>query len=121
MGEVISENNAPSINCNILITEEDDLCVAHCLELDLVATGDTPDQARRDCVALICTQIEYAFAHDNLEHLFHPAPSEVWAKFFACKAQVEERFPIEKRLSEPAEQSFLPPWLIAKTCHACHA
>ena len=111
-----------SIAANILLKEEDGMFVAHCLELDIVAVGNSAEDARRECVALICAQIEYSFAHDNLDHLYRPAPAEVWAEFFACKAQEEKRYKIEKRLTEdtPAK-AILPPWLIAKTCKACHA
>ncbi|MFH1075849.1 MAG: hypothetical protein V1753_03265 [Pseudomonadota bacterium] len=120
MGELLRETNDISINANILTKKEDGLFVAHCLEFDIVATGDTAEQAQRECVALICAQIEYAFIHDNLDNLYHSAPSEVWAEFFKCKAQVERRYKIEKRFDDSSEQSFIPPWLIAKTCQACH-
>ncbi len=121
MGEVIRKNSDISINANILTKEENGFFVAHCLEFDIVATADTVDHAQRECVALICAQIEYAFTHDNLDNLYHSAPAEVWAEFFTCKAQEEKRYKIEKRLDDASETSFLPPWLMAKTCHMCHA
>ncbi len=121
MGELISKNSDISINANILTKKEGNIFVAHCLEFDIVATGDTADQAQRECVSLICAQIEYAFAHDNLDNLYHSAPAEVWAELFTCKAQEEKRYKIEKRLHDSSEKTFLPPWLIAKTCHTCHA
>jgi len=120
MGEVIN-NNIHSITANILTKKEDGIFVAHCLEFDIVATGDTPEQAQKDCVALICAQVEYAFAHNNLDNLFHSAPAEVWAEFFACKAQVEKRYKIEKRFEEPSKNFFLPPWLTTRSCRTCHA
>lgn len=132
MGELIRQNSDLSLSANILIKEEDGLFVAHCLELDIVAVGDSMDQAQRECVALICAQIEYAFAHDNLDNLFHPAPPEVWSEFFTCTNQHEERrYKLEKRLEEATSTvgekflaTVLPPWLIAKTCRSgksCYA
>jgi len=133
MGELISKDGVLSVSANILIKEEDGLFVAHCLELDIVATGDSMDQAQRECVALICAQIEYAFAHDNLSNLYHPAPPEVWTEFFTCTTKQEERYyPLEKRLEENIvsvgnafKSAVLPPGLIAKTCRSggnlCHA
>lgn len=122
MGELIQKNSDLSFNANILIKKEDGLFIAHCLELDIVATGDSKEQAKRECVALICAQIEYAFVHDNLDNLFHPAPQEVWAEFYSCKAAHEEnRYKMEKRLQDSSDKSILPPWLIAKTCQLCHA
>ncbi len=124
MGELIRENGDISINTNILIKKEDGIFVAHCLEMDIVATGDTADQAQRECISLICAQIEYAFAHDNLDNLLHSAPPSVWSEFFACKEQREMRYKIEKRFEEANQKSFLPTWLTARTCNmatACHA
>ena len=121
MGELIPDNRVNSITANILTKKEDGLFIAHCLEFDIVATGGTPEQAQSACVELICAQIEYAFAHNNLDNLYHSAPAEVWADFFACQAQEEKRYKIEKRLQDPQENFFLPPWLTAKTCQSCHA
>jgi hypothetical protein len=121
MGELIRQSSDLSFSANILIKKEDGLFIAHCLELDIVAVADSVDQARRECVALICAQIEYAFAHDNLANLYHPAPHDVWAEFYACKAQDELRYKLETRLDEENPAAIMPPWLIAKTCQSCHA
>ena len=67
---------------NILIKKEDGAFVAHCLELDIVAVGETLDQAKKDIVDLVAAQIDYAFANANMENLFYSAPPEVWGHFF---------------------------------------
>jgi len=121
MGELIKKGGEVSFTTNILLKEEDGLFVAHCLELDIVATGVTMDQAQRDCVALVCAQVEYAFAHNNLDNLYHSAPTEVWAEFFACKAQDESRYKMERRLDDAGQDFVLPAWLVTKTCQSCHA
>lgn len=66
---------------NILCYEEDGLQVAHCLEMDLVATGATRPEAVGDLADVIRAHVLYAFEHDNIEHIFKPAPAEYWAKF----------------------------------------
>ena len=69
---------------NILIKEEEDTCIAHCLELDIVATSRTIECVEADIMSLITAQIEYAFENNNLENLYHPAPPEVWKEYFSC-------------------------------------
>lgn len=71
-----------SFNTNVLIKKSDDMFVAHCLELDIVAVADTLDAVRKEIVSLICAQIDYAFSKDNIDNLFHPAPQEVWQEFW---------------------------------------
>jgi predicted RNase H-like HicB family nuclease len=101
---------------SVLEKEEDGMFIAHCLELDIVATGDTPREARKDMVALICAQVDYAFSNDNLAHLYHPAPKEVWKQFFACKEAEERKYKIRSSFGETVPKGHVPPWLIAKTC-----
>ena len=109
---------------NILIKLIDDQYVAHCLELDIVATSKDQDQVESDIVNLIKVQVDYAFSNDNLEFLYRPAPSEVWQEFYACKEQIEKKFKIESVFGE-SHHRFVPPWIIARTCmstsQSCHA
>ena len=70
---------------NILIKKENELFIAHCLELDIVSAERSKEKAEKELVDLICAQLDYAFSNDNLENLYHPAPQKVWEEFFACK------------------------------------
>lgn len=107
---------------NILITFEEDLFIAHCLELDIVATGRTIDQTQKDIIALICAQVDYAFGNDNLENLYHPAPKDVWQAFYACKKQMRKRHRVDATFVEGnGGKSFVPPWIIANTCQELHS
>ena len=102
---------------NILIKVEEDLFIAHCLELDIIATGVTMDQTQKDIIALICAQIDYAFSNDNLENLYHPAPKGVWEEFYACKEQIRKRHIVDATFVEGnGSKAFVPPWIIANTC-----
>ncbi len=110
---------------NVLVKEEDDMWVAHCLELDVVATSDTEEGAVTDIADLIRAQVSYAISHDNLEYLYHPAPSEVWEEFLRCKERVQSRHearPDTAAWGEATPSALLD--IVANTCRsprACHA
>jgi len=55
--------------------------IAHCLELDLVAEGKTPEEAFQDLLDIATTQIETAISVGNIESIFRAAPPEIWAMF----------------------------------------
>lgn len=101
---------------NILTKKEGDLFIAHCLELDIVATGSSLEEANNDIIDLLLAQLKYAFANKNLDHLYRPAPPEVWREFYACRELLEREIKVPPD-EEPSE-GFVPPWIIAKMCQA---
>ncbi len=104
---------------NILAKKEGDEWIAHCLELDIVATAKDLESLKKDIVSLIVAQVDYAFSNNNLDNLYHPAPPEVWEKFFECQNQIEERIKLESKFQKDRPlKTFVPPWIIAKTCLA---
>lgn len=105
-----------ALDFNILTKREDNLWIAHCLELDIVASAKDLHQVMDDIHDLIKAQVDYAFSHNNLEHLYCPAPADVWKEFFACKFQVENRLPVQSEFPDRDTSAFVPPWIIAKTC-----
>ncbi len=124
MATLIKKSKELSFTVNILIKKIENLCVAHCLELDIVATGKTPAEAEKEIVSLICAQVDYAFSNNNLDHLYHLAPPEIWKEFFACKEQMERKYKLQSDFRDARRKgNILPPWLIAKTCElepTCH-
>ena len=90
--------------------------VAHCLELDLVATADSLEAVKSDILDVIIAQIQYAFANDNLEYLYHSAPPEVWREFYECREQETERYQVPGSVEDQKIEKFVPPWIIANTC-----
>ncbi len=117
MTESIKKSTKRSFTVNILIKKIDNLYVAHCLELDIVAAGKNRAQTEKEIVSLVCAQVDYAFNNNNLDHLYHPAPPEVWKEFFACKEQIERRYRLVSDFrNAQRKRQILPPWLIAKTC-----
>ncbi len=76
--------------------------IAHCLELDLVAEGTTPDKAIRDLFEISITQVETAAKTGNLETIFRAAPPEFWA-MFSLSADAR---PIKKKLTSGSIERF---------------
>ena len=104
-----------SMTFNILAKKENNMWIAHCLELDIVATAKALNTLKKEIADLITTQIDYAFSNDNLGNLYHPAPAEIWKEFYDCKKSIEKRI---KMKSGFKNNSFIPPWIIANTCFA---
>lgn len=109
---------AAAMTFNILIKKENDLFVAHCLELDIVATGQDSDQVQKEILDLIKAQVSYAFAHNNLDYLYHPAPQSVWEEFYKCKEMMESSQEIKSHFKGESTSKFVPPWMIANICKA---
>ncbi len=105
-----------TITVNILLRKTDSGCVAHCLELDIVATGKTEDDAVKELSDLIATQVDYAFNNDNLDNLFHPAPASVWKDLEHCLRRKAEKIIIPNEFGDG--RSFVPHEILAHTCHA---
>lgn len=114
-----------SFAVNVLVKKEGDSWTAHCLELDIVASANTAEEARQDMIDLVVEQIKYALSNDNMENLFFPAPKEVWEEFFACKAKSAEDYQLKNGPEAKGLRGIL-----ANTCFAsehcntselCHA
>ena len=107
---------ANGMTFNVIVKKEDGLFVAHCLELDIVATAKSKGEVVKDMGDLIVAHVDYAFSNDNLEYLYKLAPPEVWADFYKCKGHSEKKHPLRAKPGKPARQVFIPPWIITKTC-----
>lgn len=76
-----SEGETISLQMNVLVEgQTDGTYLAHCLELDLVAEGGTPQAACDELLNVVDVQVRTCVENDNLENLFFPAPQEVWRK-----------------------------------------
>jgi len=73
--------------------------IAHCLELDLVSEGETPESALQDLIDISIIQIKTAIDNKDLRSAFCPAPPEIWAMFSRAKDH-----PVKKKLSGPVER-----------------
>jgi predicted RNase H-like HicB family nuclease len=72
--------------------------IAHCLELDIVAEGKSPESALQDLIDLSSIQIKTAIANQDLRSAFSAAPPEIWAMFSRAKDH-----PVKKKPSGPVE------------------
>jgi len=64
-----------------LLSGADHRYVAHCLDLDIVATGASQDIAVEKLDDLVKAHIEVALATGRLENLSTKAPSSCWRQF----------------------------------------
>ena len=64
-----------------LISGTDNRHVAHCLDLDVVATGATQEAAVEKLDGLVKAHIEIALATGQLENLSTKAPNSFWRQF----------------------------------------
>ena len=97
-----SKAKPPVFVLNVLLYREDCRWTAHCLQLDLVECARTVREAQSNILDVIRAHIEHALEHDNMEHLFQPAPAEYWQLFLRSK-QIGRRtlrlHPEQSRLS----------------------
>lgn len=114
--------NNSIITFNVLIKKEDNLYIAHCLELDIVTASDDVDKLKDDIIDLLTAQLDYAFNNDNIENLYKPAPLEVWREYFKCEKAVEIKHKIKPKTAN--KDYIFPHFLISKNCYSpanlCH-
>jgi predicted RNase H-like HicB family nuclease len=67
-----------SLMVHIIFYPEDDHYVAHCLEFDIVAQGDSLEESFRNLLDAVELQTAYALETGDMENLIQPAPSEFW-------------------------------------------
>jgi hypothetical protein len=101
----------PKINSlSYLFNESGGVTVAHCLELDLVATGKDCDTAERRLDVLVRAQVRMIVANLNFAELNFSAPQEYWTEFYEGqefkKVQLELEVPpivvsVEQKVAVP--------------------
>jgi len=84
----------PAFNLDVLFYREDAHWFAHCLQLDLVEEGATAEEAEENLAGVIQHHVQWVIEDDDMEHLFHPAPPEVWKQFFAAKVKGFREIPL---------------------------
>ena len=65
----------------VLVVKEDGQFVAHALELDLVACGDTEKEARKELHDMMLAQLSFAAQMENPEMVNHSAPREFFDRW----------------------------------------
>lgn len=106
----------PIIKLHVIISDEDDEWVAHCLEMDLVATNTTEKKVEDDIIDLIKAQFIYAMENDNFENLLKSAPPEEWAKLKIAKSCSSKLIRIQHKKKKSLSQN--PPINEVELCIA---
>ena len=65
----------------VVLYKEDGLWVAHCLEFDVVGSGNTKKRALTDLSQCIAIQLEQSLKHECQKNMFHPADGETWRRW----------------------------------------
>lgn len=58
------------------------LYCAHCLDFDIVESGETQEESMSNLEDVIDAYIRYALENDCFDHLHRPAPQKYWENFF---------------------------------------
>jgi hypothetical protein len=89
MHNVTSKDLVPTLPqlrvLHYLISESNGKHIAHCLDLDLVATGNDIQTASRKLDDLVKAQIEFSLTTGQLANFATKAPTSYWRLFFDGK------------------------------------
>ena len=96
------------LTLSVLIYQEDSWWIAHCLETDVVAEGNTAVRAFENLISLTNLQIEAAMSEGDLQSVFRPAPPSIQAVYAVAadksihrrRPKMVERFDV--RMMQPA-------------------
>lgn len=80
------------LDFQVLIYREAPFWIAHCLETDLVAEGNTVAEAVDHLMDISNVQIQSALEEGDLASIFSPAPPEIW-RLYAVAAEGPSRRP----------------------------
>jgi predicted RNase H-like HicB family nuclease len=73
------------IPLRVVFYREEGQWIAHCLEFDLIGSGETREEAIGQLTAATQIQVEESLKHDNPRNLFFPAESQFFQMFAAGK------------------------------------
>lgn len=59
--------------------------IAHCLQMDVVAEGDSPHAAATTVMELCDMQIEACLAENDIDGIFRFAPRDAWTRYAMSK------------------------------------
>ena len=79
------ESEARRIELRGVIYREGEWWIAHCLEMDVAAEGDTPFEAVSSAAQLCGLKIEDAMREGDMRSIYRPAPPELWELYDRAK------------------------------------
>jgi hypothetical protein len=95
---VSTKRQNPKIDLRGIVYRERDAWIAHCLELDIVAEGTSPDDAVQNVLDLRAFQIDTAIENGDLESIFRPAPAKFWTLFYSVLSRRKSFKPSRDRI-----------------------
>ena len=104
-----------------LISESEGNYVAHCLDLDLVATGQDCEQAAAKLDGLVKAHIELALATQQFENLATRAPQTFWNQFADGRAVELEPRTLKIQIPEAVQIVPVPESKLRILARAAHA
>ncbi len=72
-----------------VVYQDDKWWISHCLELDIVGQGETPEEAIAQSLELCRLQLDAAMEDGDIESVIRPAPKEIWALFYRAKGETK--------------------------------
>ncbi len=77
---------------SVLAFQDNNVWVAHALEMDLVGTGNSPEEAIQTLQECVLAQVEFAMEQDDPSLIFFDPDPELWSIFQnARKAMMTEK------------------------------
>ena len=100
---------------NYLFREIEGTTVAHCLDLDLVATGENRETAEKRLDSLVRAQIKTIVNRLNFADLNFAAPKEYWDMFYEGEEFKKARLELEvpPMLVDVAQVTYVPVFMRA--------
>lgn len=91
-------HSRPRIDLRVIVYQERGIWLSHCLELDIVGEGETPQESLKTLVELCTLQVETAVEAGDLQSIFRAAPAEYWKLYLQGRDQVPPtaKRPIER-------------------------
>lgn len=84
-----SIENLPSLRLHILLTKEDDVIVARCLDFSVSSHGNSETEALKSLSDSIRDYLSHAIEHDALDEIIDPDEDEFWEAFRKSELQDE--------------------------------
>ena len=81
--------NIPHLHLHILLTSEDGVVVARCLDFSVSSHGENEKEALVSLSSSIKDYIEYALKHDSASEIIDPAADEYWDVYKKLELQDE--------------------------------
>lgn len=84
-----SIENLPFLRLHILLTKEDDVIVARCLDFSVSSHGENEEEALNSLSDSVKDYLNYAIENGSLDRIIDPEENELWEIFRKLELQIE--------------------------------